>query len=120
MEIYQLYFFKCKILLTLLTIFLHLPIYSQILLDTVKHKQVGPGMFYTKYVAHTIPWSIDVFEADMTNQYFAIETVKAFDLLAAGREKTSSMSLRRNLVGHWSVSAVNGDFFDMTTGMPNT
>ena len=119
MEIYQLYFFKCKILLTLLTIFLHLPIYSQILLDTVKHKQVGPGMFYTKYVAHTIPWSIDVFEADMTNQYFAIETVKAFDLLAAGRKKTSSMSLRRNLVGHWSVSAVNGDFFDMTTGMPN-
>jgi exopolysaccharide biosynthesis protein len=76
-------------------------------------------MFYTKYVVHSVPWGIDVFEADMMNEYFSIETVKAFNQLAGGREKTSSMSIRRNLAGHWSVCAINGDFFDMTTGMPN-
>ena len=76
-------------------------------------------MIYTKYLVHSVPWSIDVFEADMTNQYFSIETVKAFELLAGGREKTSDMSLRRNSVGHWSVGAINGDFFDLATGMPN-
>ena len=83
---------------------------SQILLDTVQHKQVGPGMFYSKYVVHSIPWSIDVLEADMTNQYFAIETAKAFELLAGGREKTSSMAIRGNYVGHWSVGAINEIF----------
>ncbi len=92
---------------------------SQIILDTIKHKQVGPGMYYSKYVVHSIPWSIDVFEADMTNQYFEVETVKANERLAAGREKTSSMSIRRSYAGHWSVAAVNGDFFDLNTGMPN-
>lgn len=92
---------------------------SQIVLDTIKYKQVGPGMFYSKYVVHSVPWSIDVFEADMTNQYFDVETVKAYELLAGGREKTSSMSIRRNYAGHWSVGAINGDFFDLTTGMPN-
>lgn len=92
---------------------------SQIILDTIKYKQVGPGMYYSKYVVSSVPWSIDVLEADMTNQYFDIETVKAFELLAGGREKTSSMSIRRNYAGHWSVGAINGDFFDLTTGMPN-
>lgn len=92
---------------------------SQIILDTVQHQQVGPGMFYTKYVVQSILWSIDVLEADMTNEYFAVETVKAFELLAGGREKTSSMSVRKNLSGHWVVGGVNGDFFNLTTGMPN-
>ena len=75
-------------------------------------------MIYTKYLVQSVPWSIDVFEADMTNQYFSIETAKAFELLAGGREKTSDMSLRRTSVGHWTVGAINGDFFDLTTGMP--
>ncbi|NWF90336.1 MAG: phosphodiester glycosidase family protein [Ignavibacteriaceae bacterium] len=92
---------------------------SQIILDTVKHIQVGPGMYYTKYNVNSVPWSIDVFEADMTNEYFSVETVKAYELLAGGREKTSSMSARRNYLDHWSVCAINGDFFNLSTGMPN-
>ncbi len=106
------------ILLALSLVFIY-PIYPQIILDTVQHRQVGPGMFYSKYIVQSIPWSIDVFEADMTNQYFAVETAKAFELLAGGREKTSAMSVRRNYAGHWSVAAINGDFFDLTTGAPN-
>ena len=111
--------FKVKNILLLLTILFSKSISSQVELDTIQHKQVGPGMFYTKIIVHDVPWSIDVFEADMTNEYFTIETVKAFELLEGGREKTSDMSLRRNSVGHWSVAAINGDFFNLTTGMPN-
>ncbi len=109
---------KYQFILGIVFIIVNQPIKSQIVLDTVQHKQVGPGMFYSKYIVHSIPWSIDVFEADMTNQYFAVETAKAFELLAGGREKTSSMSSRRSYVGHWSVGAINGDFFDLTSGMP--
>lgn len=92
---------------------------AQISLDTLEYRQVGPGMYYTKYSVPSIPWSIDVFEADITNEYFVIETVKAYELLAAGREKTSQMSAKRNYTGHWTVCAINGDFFNLTTGMPN-
>jgi len=119
MRIYHQFHFKFKLYLAFLTILPNSITFSQMVLDTLQYKQVGPGMFYTKMVVHAVPWSIDVFEADMTNQYFAIETVKSFEVLAGGREKTSSMSARRNFAGHWSVGAVNGDFFDMTTGMPN-
>jgi len=119
MKILQRYFFKSKLLSVLLTFLIYSPILPQILLDTVQHKQVGPGMFHTKYSVHSVPWNIDVFEADMTNEFFAIETVKAFELLSGGREKTSAMSIRKNFAGHWSVCAVNGDFFDLKTGMPN-
>jgi exopolysaccharide biosynthesis protein len=116
MQIQQLNWIKY---VTILFLILNVSLQSQFDLDKVQYKQVGPRMFFTKYVVHSVPWSIDVFEADMMNQYFAIETVKAFDVLAGGREKTSSMSARRNFTEHWSVSAINGDFFDMKTGMPN-
>ncbi len=112
-------FFKVKYVPLLFTLLITQSVKPQIMLDTIQHRQVGPEMQYSKYVVHSIPWSIDVFEADMTNQYFAIETVKAYELLAGGREKTSSMSIRRNFAGHWSVGAINGDFFDLTSGMPN-
>lgn len=92
---------------------------SQIILDTVRYEQVGPGMYYSKYLVHSIPWSINVFEADMTNKHFSIETIKAFNLLAGGRERTSSMSRRQSMPGHVTICAVNGDFFDLKTGMPN-
>ena len=119
MEIFQKYPLKSKLLSVLFTFLIYSSILPQVILDTVQHKQVGPGMFYTKYLVHSVPWSIDVFEADMTNEFFAIETVKAFELLSGDREKTSAMSIRKNFAGHWSVCAVNGDFFDLKTGMPN-
>ena len=92
---------------------------TKIQLDTVLSYPVGPGMTYTKYIEHSAPWTIDVFEADMTNKYFSLETVKAFEKLAGGREKTSELSKRRNSINHWSVGAINADFFDLKTGLAN-
>lgn len=101
-----LFFFSC---------FLH----AQVVFDTVEVRSVGPGMTYYKIKTGT-PWSIDLFKADINNQYFRVETVKSFDKLAAGREKTTSMAGRRTWNGHWAVAAINGDFFDLGTGMPNS
>lgn len=88
-------------------------------LDMVVKYPVGPGMTYTKFIDHSAPWSIDVFEADMNNKYFSLETVKSFDKLAAGREKTSDMSKRMDSVSRWSVGAINADFFELKNGLPN-
>ncbi|MCK7524135.1 MAG: phosphodiester glycosidase family protein [Ignavibacteriales bacterium] len=34
-------------------------------------------------------------------------------------KKPVQMAIRRNYTGHWSVGAINGDFFNLATGMPN-
>ncbi len=87
-------------------------IQAQVTYDTVTTKIVGPGMTYTRYVTASIPWSIDVFVADIKTQYFALETVKSNDLMAGGKEKTTQMAARRSYNGHWVVGACNGDFFN--------
>jgi exopolysaccharide biosynthesis protein len=93
--------------------------YAQERFDSVYTTPVGPGMNYTKYKMFSTPWSIDVFTAEMKNQYFGIESIKSNDLLAAGREKTTSMAFRRSFNNHWVVAAINADFFDLGTGQPN-
>jgi hypothetical protein len=32
-------------------------------------------------VFHSVTWSTEVFESDMTNQFFDIETIKAYEIL---------------------------------------
>ncbi len=109
---------RIQILSFLLIVFSAL-LHSQTVFDTVETRNAGPGMKYYKVKTNT-PWSIDIFKADINNQYFRVETVKSLDKLAAGREKTTSMAARRTWNGHWAVGAINGDFFDLTTGMPNS
>jgi exopolysaccharide biosynthesis protein len=72
--------------------------------------QVGMGVNYYKVVALSAPYSINILEIDLRNQYNSIETVKAQDRLN-GYERTSSMALRNSYVGHRVVGAVNGDFY---------
>lgn len=88
-------------------------------LDTVVTKIVGPGVTYYQFKDAAGPWSMDLLKVELNNPYISVESVKSLDKLAAGREKTSAMSLRKNAVGHWSVGGVNGDFFNLTTGAPN-
>jgi len=106
----------------LLTAFIFIIITStgngQTQFDTISVNPVGPGMIHTKIVESTVPWNINVLEADMENPFLKIETIKSNDLMAGGRETTTSMASRKNSVGHWSVGAVNGDFFDLATGQP--
>lgn len=84
--------------------------FAQYQLDTLSHRVVGPGMVHMRAVDPSGPWHINLFEADLTNPYLVIETLKADDRVRA-LETTSSMAARRNFEGHLAVGAVNGDFY---------
>lgn len=78
--------------------------------DTISRLQVGMGIYHTKIVEYTRPWSINVLEVDLNVPYNTIETVASNDRIT-GFEKTSSMARRRSFPGHTVVGAVNGDFY---------
>lgn len=99
-------------LLFSLFIFFSSNIVSQIVFDTISTKTIGPGVQYYKIKCASPVWSIDLTTVDLHNQFTKLEVIKANDRLSSGREKTSAISTRKNAVGHWSVAAVNGDFFD--------
>jgi len=84
---------------------------AQVTYYTTSTMQVGPGVTYKKFIAPLVPWTLDVLEIDLTNDYISVETLKANNLLA-GRETPSSMSSRNSYGGHRVVGAVNGDFYD--------
>jgi hypothetical protein len=77
---------------------------------------IGPGVIHKHMVDKQAPLNIHVVEIDLSNPYISMETVKAQDAYS-GYERTSSMSSRKNHIGHWSVAGVNGDFY-ATGGIP--
>ena len=105
--------------LLLLVILLPSLIYPQS--DTIVSRYVGPGVKHTSITFPSIPWTVNVLEIDITNQYITLETVKASK---DGREqlkafeKTSSMANRKNYQEHVVVGAINGDFYNTQTGEP--
>ncbi len=84
--------------------------FAQYQLDTLAHRNVGPGMVHTHAVDDSGPWNINIFTADLTNPYLEVESIKANDRLL-GHERTSEMAARRDFEGHLAVGAVNGDFY---------
>jgi hypothetical protein len=94
---------------------------------TVTDQMAGPGMRYLKMVEKTIPWSIDLFEIDLTNPYLLLESCKGneilrrWDVTSGSRETTSSMARRCQGEGHRVVGAINADFFNTAqyTGEPD-
>jgi hypothetical protein len=88
-----------------------LPLSAQVKYYTTSTMQVGPGIIHKKIIAPTVPWTINVLEIDLKNEYVSIESLKANNSLAS-RETTTSMSERNNSDGHWIVGAINGDFYD--------
>ncbi|MDZ7822276.1 MAG: phosphodiester glycosidase family protein [Candidatus Marinimicrobia bacterium] len=85
--------------------------------EEVRCYQVGPGSVYTNYLERSKPWDIHVVSIDLTNPRIRLESVKAGDR-KLGREVTSSMSRRSDREAHRIVSAVNGDFYNTTNGVP--
>jgi exopolysaccharide biosynthesis protein len=81
-----------------------------------KSYQIGPGTYYSEYT-HPEPWVLYVVEIDATNPYLSFESVKANDYLFAF-EGPSSMSNRYNAPGHEVLSAINGDYYNTSTGEP--
>ncbi len=87
--------------------------FAQIRIDTLQNMPVGPGCTHRKFVAPTVPWTINVLQIDLRNPYITMETAKGQDRLT-GFERTSSMAARNNFAGHTVIGAVNGDFYGTT------
>ncbi|MCC6747886.1 MAG: phosphodiester glycosidase family protein [Deltaproteobacteria bacterium] len=91
--------------------------------------KVGVGI---EYRAFRVNGENDAFvtRLDRKESRAILDTAIAKDSLASGRETVSSMAARTNgTVGYWGesdakpytvVAAINGDFFDLTTGVPES
>ncbi len=89
------------------------PAVAQVQIDTLQNLPVGPGSTHRKFVALTVPWTINVLQIDLRNSYIKMETAKGQDRLT-GFERTSSMAARNSYAGHTVLGAVNGDFYGTT------
>ena len=81
-------------------------------LDSVN---IGPGVIQYHHVIDSGPWNINVIKIDLQNPWLKFQSVKAGDRLTAF-EKTSSMAARNNYEAHRVVAAINGDFYNTSTG----
>ena len=81
-------------------------------LDSV---QVGPGVIQYHHIIDSGPWNINIIKIDIENPWLKFQSVKAGDKLMAF-EKTSSMAARNNFEEHKVVAAINGDFYNTSTG----
>ncbi len=76
---------------------------------------VGPGVMHYHQVIDAGPWNINIIKIDIQNSWLKFKSVKAGDKLTAF-EKTSSMAARNNYEEHRVVAAINGDFYNTSTG----
>ena len=81
-------------------------------LDSV---QVGPGVIQYHHIIDSGPWNINIIKIEIENPWLKFQSVKAGDKLMAF-EKTSSMAARNNFEEHKVVAAINGDFYNTSTG----
>ncbi|MBC7319060.1 phosphodiester glycosidase family protein [bacterium] len=99
---------RVGIVTALLTLFLLPNLYAQSLFDQIL---IAPGINYSLTRTDTPPLTIHTVELDLTSPFIQLETVLANDSLMQ-RETLSSIA-RKNK----ATLAINGDFFDPTTGM---
>lgn len=79
---------------------------------------VGPGVvYYHDEIVEGGPWNFDILKIDMTNPYLHLESVKANDNLFSF-ERMSSAAKRYDKEGHRIIGAINGDFYNTSTGEP--
>ncbi|RJP73567.1 MAG: T9SS C-terminal target domain-containing protein [Ignavibacteriales bacterium] len=79
---------------------------------------VGPGVvYYHDEIIEGGPWNFDILKIDLTNPFLHIESVKANDNLFSF-ERMSSASKRYDKEGHKVIGAINGDFYNTSTGEP--
>jgi len=76
---------------------------------------IGPGVIQYHHVIDSGLWNINVIKIDIQNPWLKFRSVKAGDKLMAF-EKTSSMAARNNFEEHRVVAAINGDFYNTSTG----
>lgn len=84
--------------------------------DTLSFKHdAGLGTMLTSYRLPDVPLNVHVVEIDITNPFLTVESALSNDTLR-DLEAPSRMAIRKTSPGHRVVTAINGDFYNITGG----
>jgi hypothetical protein len=85
------------------------------LADSVKTRQVVPGVTLRRITRETGPWILSVLEVDLRRPELIVRGIRACDRLL-GRERPSAIARRLRREGIDVVGVLNADFFDLRGG----
>jgi hypothetical protein len=83
--------------------------------DSVRSREVVPGVTFRRITRATGPWALSVLEVDLRRPELAVHGVRACDRLL-GRERPSAIARRLRQEGIDVVGVLNADFFDLRGG----
>lgn len=80
------------------------------LVDTLVHRQVAPGILYTKMYFPEYPLNVYMMTVDLNNEYNAVETFQGGD--QAGKTEAMTGAYKRLATpSHTPIGSVNGNFW---------
>ncbi|MFI3239943.1 MAG: hypothetical protein R3Y22_05065, partial [Bacteroidales bacterium] len=81
--------------------------------DTLIHKQIGPGVVYTRIRIPDYPLNLNITKTDLNNEYNKVETTVAYETL--GSTETLANAYNRQVeAGNYPLAAVNANFWCTT------
>src|SRR5688572_11147701 len=83
--------------------------------DSVRSREVVPGVTFRRITRATGPWVLSVLEVDLRRPELVVRGVRACDRLL-GRERPSAIARRLRQEGIDVVGVLNADFFDLGGG----
>lgn len=79
-------------------------------IDTLEHRQVGPGVLYTRFQLPDYPLSAYILQVDLNNPHSFIETFQAGNQVGKTEAMTTAYN-RLNSTAHSTIAGVNGNFW---------
>lgn len=79
-------------------------------IDTLEHRQVGPGVLYTRFQLPDYPLSAYILQVDLNNPHNFIETFQAGNQVGKTEAMTTAYN-RLNSTAHSTIAGVNGNFW---------
>ncbi len=85
--------------------------------DTIMHRQIGPGVMQTIVRIPEYPLNVYMLEVDVTNKYNRVETTQAKNTLGA-TEKLADAYVRHKSYGKKPLAACNASFWCVSSQIP--
>jgi hypothetical protein len=79
-------------------------------IDTLEHRQVGPGVLYTRFQLPDYPLSAYILQVNLNNPYSFIETFQAGNQVGKTEAMTTAYN-RLKSTAHSTIAGVNGNFW---------
>jgi hypothetical protein len=83
--------------------------------DTTAARELAPGVQYRQFTDARGPWAMNVVRVDLRRAGVELRNARALDRLQ-GRERVSDIVRRTDSTGVRVLAAVNGDFFQLSSG----